>query len=75
MYLVDAYVRLGCAQADCLQQQQQQSTSEAPPTTASDAALISSSSPSPVSLADLDATVAELQKWVDLTDSKVCAHN
>jgi len=73
--LVDAYVRLGCAQGDYLIQQNKLSTTvttEYPttesPTTSSPT---STSAPDFITAADLDNTFTEVQKFVDAADSKV----
>ena len=53
--LVDALVRLATAQADCVLQR---SNGDMLP-------------PANVSLAELDSTLQEIQKWADLSDVKV----
>ena len=54
--LLDALVRLACAQADCIIRGDGDDGGEALPD---------------VTLPELDATMQEIQKWADLNDSKV----
>jgi tripeptidyl-peptidase-2 len=66
--LIDAYVRLGCAQGDYLLQQHSK--------TENVAAAVSSSTPtspmsSDITLADLETTVTDIQRFIELTDPKV----
>ncbi|XP_046339901.1 tripeptidyl-peptidase 2-like [Haliotis rufescens] len=61
--LVEAYVHLGCAQADVLSQPQEATDS----TDDSSSVIV----PPQVSMKDLDDTFVEIQKWADLTDAKV----
>jgi len=68
--LVDAYVRLGCAQGDYLIQQSKsptETTSDSPTTPSP----TSTSAPELLTAADLDSTFAEVQKFVDASDAKV----
>jgi tripeptidyl-peptidase-2 len=61
-WLLDALVRLGCAQADVLSEKEK-SPEEEPSSTTSDLPDIS--------IQDLDNTVKQVQKLADLTDTKV----
>lgn len=64
--LIDAYVRLGCAQADSvLNENKTESPIQSPSTSPT------SSLPPSVTPTDVDSTVAEVQKFVELTDAKV----
>ena len=69
--LVDAYVRLGCAQGDHLIQQTKltaATTTDSPLT----ASPTSTSAPDfSITAADLDNTFTEVQKFVDASDTKV----
>ena len=72
--LVDAYVRLGCAQGDYLIQQSK--TTPATDTTAAETTCgcpspTSTSPPELITAAGLDSTFAEVQKFVDASDAKV----
>jgi len=85
--LVDAYVRLGCAQGDYLIQQSKLPTTTTTGTTTTTTTTTTAAAttesptmtPSPTSTsapdfltaADLDATFAEVQKFVDASDAKV----
>ena len=67
--LVDAYVRLGCAQGDYLIQQSKltaTTTTESPTSSPT-----STSAPDFISAADLDNTFTEVQKFIDASDAKV----
>jgi len=68
--LVDAYVRLGCAQGDYLIQQ-----NKLPATTATESPTslspTSTSGPDFITAADLDNTFTEVQKFIDASDTKV----
>lgn len=66
--LVDAYVRLGCAQGDYLIQQSKLTTvtTDSPTTSPT-----STSAPDFITAADLDSTFTEVQKFVDASDAKV----
>lgn len=69
-HLVDAFVRLGCAQADILLMAQD----GLPPGQVQDQTVSSSQQAKPlppITLQTLVNTTKELQKWVDLSDSKV----
>ena len=67
--LVDAYVRLGCAQGDYLiQQSKLTATTDEYPTTSSPT---STSATDFITAADLDHTFTEVQKFVDASDAKV----
>jgi tripeptidyl-peptidase-2 len=61
--LVDAYIRLGCAQADTLLEQE--------PSVGENQNQVADSTTADVKLEDLDATWAEILKWSDTADSKV----
>ena len=77
--LVDAYVRLGCAQGDYLIQQSKLPTTTTTAATATTTTESPTTTPSPTSTSapdfltatDLDATFAEVQKFVDASDAKV----
>ncbi len=60
--LIDAHVKLGSAQGDCILEQKK--TEDKP----------SSTSIPEVTVKEVDDTVQDLQKWADLTDSKVHCH-
>lgn len=70
--LVDAYVRLGCAQGDYLIQQSKltatTTTTTESPTTSSPT---TTSAPDFITAGDLDSTFNEVQKFVDASDAKV----
>ena len=71
--LVDAYVRLGCAQGDYLIQQSKlaaatTTTETESPTTSSPT---STSAPDFITAADLNNTFTEAQKFIDASDAKV----
>lgn len=67
--LVDAYVRLGCAQGDYLiQQSKLPTTTTDSPTTPSPT---STSAPDLLTADDFNNTFTEVQKFVDASDSKV----
>ena len=59
-YLIDAYLRLGCAQADVIVEKDSKTAKDPVTTTGVE-----------VSISDLDETVREIQKWTDMNDSKV----
>ncbi len=61
--VIDAYVRLGCAQSDMLLEQAKSESLES----SADSTAESTS----VTVEDVEETVKSLQKWVELTDSKV----
>jgi len=64
--LIDAYVRLGCAQADSLLHHNKADS----PAECIYTSPTSTSSPS-VALTDLELTISEVQKFVELSDVKV----
>ena len=64
--LIDAYVRLGCAQGDILLDRIKTESS-----VGSHNASPTSTTPSNVTSTDLEFTVSELQKFVEITDAKV----
>lgn len=69
--LVDALVRLGCAQVDTYGEKQRQTpTSQPEQQQQQQQPLVSTTSE--IKLEDIDNTANELKKWIDLTDSKVC---
>ena len=57
-WLLDALVLLGTAQADAILEKQRGSEEKCVP--------------DDLTVKDVDETVQEIQKWCDLTDSKVC---
>ncbi len=61
-WLIDSLVRLGCAQADVISEREKEGQEDTSSTT---------SSLQDITINDLDNTVRDLQKWADLTDSKV----
>ena len=75
--LVDAYVRLGCAQGDYLIQQRKL-TATTTTTTTNESPTTSSPSATPtadlITATDLDSTFADVQKFVDASDSKVSVY-
>lgn len=90
-HLVDALVRLGCAQADTLLEAdsptppssastEQPGGTEQAPVRGGDQQQRPDSTSSHVSLGELDETWTQVQKWVDVNDSKVsdtyshCSH-
>jgi len=74
--LVDAYVRLGCAQGDYLIQQRKLTATTT--TTTNESPTTSSPSATPtadlITATDLDSTFADVQKFVDASDSKVSVY-
>jgi len=72
--LVDAYVRLGCAQGDYLIQQGKliaMSTATENSPTSSSPTSTTAAAPDFITPADLDTTFNEVQKFVDASDAKV----
>ena len=65
--LVDAYVRLGCAQADYILNQNKTASNKTESPTASPTSTV----PPSVTSSDVEQTVSEVQKYIDLTDQKV----
>lgn len=64
--LIDAYVRLGCAQGDSLlHQNKMESPIESPNTSPTSTTLPN------VTASDLELTVTEVQKFIELSDTKV----
>ena len=72
MSLVDAYVRLGCAQGDYLiQQSKLTATTTTAVTDSPTTSPTSTSAPDFITAADLNNTFTEVQKFVEASDTKV----
>ena len=65
--LIDAYVRLGCAQADVVLEKQK-ATSTQEEDGENNTAMSSTAHVTPK---DVDDTLQQLQQWADVIDSKV----